>query len=214
MKINTYIWDMDGTLINSYPAIIKEVMETLDLFGVKREESDAYNYIIRYSVKELMQKIADEENMKFEDLYGKFHELQTAETMMIEPMPHAAETLRQLVEAGGRNLVFTHRGRSAQRLLDTCGLAEYVDECLSVGGDIPRKPAPGGILYLVDKYGLDKEQCCYVGDRMLDMESAKNAGVTSILYDPFGVYSDAEKGELVDVRVADLQEISEQNKNC
>ncbi len=212
MKHTTYIWDMDGTLINSYPAIIKEVMETLEFFKIQRNEQECHKYILRYSVKELMQKIAQEEGVTFEKLYGKFHELQTAETMPIEAMPQARETLRRIVENGGRNLIFTHRGKSTKRLLETCGLMEYVEEYLSVGGDIPRKPAPGGILYLLNKHGLTKEESCYVGDRMLDMESAKNAGVTSILYDPFDVYANTqtEPGDfttLVDVRVANLWDI-------
>lgn len=47
-----------------------------------------------------------------------------------------------------------------------------------------RKPDPEGLNYLIEKHMLVRDVTFYVGDRQIDIESANNAGVKSILYLP------------------------------
>ena len=68
-------------------------------------------------------------------------------------------------------------------MLEETGLAPFFEEVVSVADGFPRKPAPDGLDYLVDKYGLDRRRTYYVGDRDVDARCAKNAGVGSILLD-------------------------------
>ena len=70
----------------------------------------------------------------------------------------------------------------------------------------PRKPAPDGIAYLMHKYALNAARCFYIGDRSLDMEEARNAGIQSILYRPAGSPVEPTGGETYIVR--DLLEIT------
>ena len=44
------------------------------------------------------------------------------------------------------------------------------------------KPAPDGVLYLLDKYGLDREDTLMTGDRELDVMAGKNAGTYGCLF--------------------------------
>ncbi len=69
----------------------------------------------------------------------------------------------------------------------------------------PRKPEPDAIDYLVGKYGLERKNTFYVGDRSLDMECAANAGIGGILYRPEGSYTDPVGTE--QFIVTDLMEI-------
>ena len=39
------------------------------------------------------------------------------------------------------------------------------------------KPNPEGLLWVVDRLGLDKKQVSYVGDSIVDVQTAQNAGV-------------------------------------
>ena len=63
-------------------------------------------------------------------------------------------------------------------------MASFFREVVTSQSGFARKPAPDGILYLVEKYGLEPENTYYVGDRSMDMECAKNAGVSGILFLP------------------------------
>ena len=67
-------------------------------------------------------------------------------------------------------------------ILKQTGLASCFTEVVTALSGFPRKPEPDGILYLTEKYRLDKKHCFYVGDRSLDVEAAINAGISSILY--------------------------------
>ena len=99
-------------------------------------------------------------------------------------MPHAKETLAALTEEGNRCFVYTHRGASCRTILENTGLLPYFTEIVTALDGFKRKPEPDAILYLMDKYALDRESCYYVGDRSLDIEAAVNAGIGSILYLP------------------------------
>lgn len=63
------------------------------------------------------------------------------------------------------------------------GCNVFVEVVTSENGFQP-KPSGEGVTYLVEKYGLDRQNTAYVGDRTLDVQCAKDAGVKAILYVP------------------------------
>ena len=52
----------------------------------------------------------------------------------------------------------------------------------SDNSNFKRKPDSYSIDYLTDKYGLDRNDTYYVGDRRIDMECSKNSKIKSIYY--------------------------------
>lgn len=97
-------------------------------------------------------------------------------------MKNALEVLQQLQNSGVEHYVFTHRGKTTIPVLDHLGLTGFFREILTSQSGFSRKPAPDAIDYLVAKYGLQKCSTYYVGDRSLDMQCAKNAGISGILF--------------------------------
>ena len=55
------------------------------------------------------------------------------------------------------------------------------DLALGERAEIPRKPAPDAIFFAIQCLGAKKEDCVYVGDSEVDVLTAKNAGIPSIL---------------------------------
>ncbi len=176
------IWDMDGTLVDSYPAIVPAVRETFASLGLERSEEELHAEVIRSSVRDLLNRTAAELGLDPAPVLAAFNELNDSRIAAIAPMPHAAEALSALRQAGHLNFVYTHRGASCPAILEQTGLAPYFTEAVTALAGFPRKPAPDGILYLVEKYALDPARCFYVGDRSLDVEAAENAGIGSILF--------------------------------
>ena len=121
--------------------------------------------------------------------------------------PHAQTVLHRLQEQGAKHFVYTHKGASAPAVLDRLGIGRYFTEVITAGHGFARKPDPEGVDYLVRRHGLDKDQCFYVGDRMIDMECAANARIKSILY----LYSQSSllAKDLATYCVQDLQDILE-----
>ena len=177
-----FIWDMDGTLVDSYPAIVPAAQRACAEFGADYSAAFIRDFVIRTSVGTLLEQVAAEQGTALAPLKARFDALNDGSIAAIRPIPHARETLEALAQAGHRNFVYTHRGASCLAILAQTGLAPYFTEVLTALSGFPRKPEPDATLYLLDKYGLDRAQSFYVGDRRLDVEAAVNAGVGSILF--------------------------------
>lgn len=178
----SFIWDMDGTLVDSYPAIVPAVMDTLAGFGLRYAEPEIHAEVIGSSVQAMLERIAGEVGLDPGALKSAFGRLNDTRIDAIRPMPHCAESLEALQRAGHRHFVYTHRGRSCRAILENTGLARYFTELVTALNGFPRKPEPDGILYLMEKYKLALRDCFYVGDRSLDAEAAERAGIGCILY--------------------------------
>ena len=178
----SFIWDLDGTLFDSYPAIVPSAREICAEAGVFYEESYVRDFVLRTSVNDLLRRVAEEKDLAFEPLKAAFNARSDSRWASIQAIPHARETLAALRAAGCRSFVYTHRGASSFAILENTGLAPYLDEVLTSESGFPRKPDPAAILYLLDKYALDPAETYYVGDRRLDMEAAQRAGIGGILF--------------------------------
>ena len=181
MPNNAFLWDMDGTLVDSYPAIVPVAQQICAEEGLHYSADYLHAYVIRSSVGALLEQIASELGRDPAPIKARFNALNDQCIDASRPMPHAAETLAALVAAGHRNFVYTHRGASCPAILAHTGLAPYFTEVLTALSGFPRKPRPEALLYLMEKHGLDPARCFYVGDRSLDVEAAENAGIGSIL---------------------------------
>lgn len=201
------IWDLDGTLVDSYPSIIPAAQELCRELGLDYSAEYIYDCAMRFSIGTLLEAAAAEKGMEAAPLKARFNAINDTRIDLIRPIPHAAETLAALCAAGHRSFIYTHRGASCGPILERCGLTPYFTEVLTALSGFPRKPAPEGILHLMQKYALDPERCCYIGDRGLDMLAAKNAGIKRILYQPTG--SPVEAGGSETFVIRDLRELPE-----
>ena len=184
MQSFALIWDLDGTLVDSYPSIIPAAQKVCADHGLFYSVEEIYSESLRFSVGSFLEKAAAEHGTDSAPLKAIFNELNDTRIDQIQPMPHAEKTLDALRRDGHQSFVFTHRGASCQVILEHTQLSFYFTEIVTALSGFPRKPSPEGIQYLIQKYTLKKENCFYIGDRCLDMEAARNAGIRSILYLP------------------------------
>lgn len=205
MRTLAFIWDMDGTLADSYSAIVPAAQDCLAAFGIDAEYHALYADLIRSSVADVLERAAAERGLDPAAMKAAFAPLNDSRIHDIPAMPCAGETLAALRQAGHRHFVYTHRGASCATILAQNGLTPYFTEVVTALNGFPRKPAPDGIRYLMEKYGLSPADCFYVGDRRIDMEAAANAGIGGILYLGPGSPGAADGRETYLVR--DLREI-------
>lgn len=178
----SFIWDLDGTLFDSYPAILPSAWETCREFGLDLAMKEIRDVVLRYSVKELLRRASIKLNADQDAMQKRFDELSVSRIDRITSMPHAEEVLSTLKDHGCEHFVYTHRGESTFQILDNLGLTVYFTEILTRDSGFPRKPDPKAVLHLMEKYHLDPDRTYYVGDRNLDMQAAENAGIKKILY--------------------------------
>ena len=175
-----FIWDLDGTLLDSYEAILSGIEETFRQFAIPYHKEEVRSYILKYSVQDLLVQVAEERKLDVEVLNQVRAQSLAEKNAQVVLIPGAREMLDWTDQVGIRNFVYTHKGDNALTILRDLGLESYFTEILTSQSGFARKPSPEAATYLLDKYQLDPEKTYYIGDRTLDVEFAQNSGIQSI----------------------------------
>ena len=89
--------------------------------------------------------------------------------------------IAMFVAEGGRNFLVSHRNHLVLEILDKAEIASYFTEVVTSENGFARKPSPDGFLYLIKKY--DIKHGLVIGDRQIDIEAGKAAGLDTLLVD-------------------------------
>lgn len=176
----TFVWDLDGTLIDSYPAILGALEVTYAHYGWLFEREQVADYILAYSVAQLLEELADEYQMEKETLKVFYSEELKKRDGDLQLFSEARATLEWTREKGIQNFIYTHKGKNTLHVLSMLGIEEFFEEVLHSQSGFERKPDPAAMNYLVAKYDLDRSHTYYIGDRYLDMTFAIQSGIKSI----------------------------------
>lgn len=179
-----FIWDLDGTLLDSYEVIVSSLQDTFQEFGLAVSKEILLRGAIQGSVSALISDAQAHTGIPFDRIKIRYSQISGERKLRITRMPHGKEILELLSRAGAENFVFTHRGATTKAVLDHLELTDCFREVVTSLNGFPRKPAGDAVKYLMEKYELDPNKTFYVGDRSIDMECAKNAGVRGVLYLP------------------------------
>lgn len=176
----TFIWDFDGTLVQSY-GVIEEVLERLyKQYNLPFDMERVSAYIIETSVGQLLRDLSLQYDLSFEELLTFFNREQEARDDLITLMPHAKEVLDWTRVQGIQNIIYTHKGATTGQVLERLGVSSYFTEIVTSANSFKRKPDSEAVDYLIEKYQLDKNSTYYIGDRKLDVDLAQNAGILSL----------------------------------
>ena len=181
-----FIWDLDGTLLESYEVIVSSLYRALQAHGIFISEEQIRKEVITGSVKGFISLISERTEVPFDQINSLYSRLADEGKYDITANKDAGEILRFIKGQGMLNYVFTHRGPNALIILQNIGLLDWFDEVITRQDGFARKPDPAAVNYLVEKHELDRERTFYVGDRTIDIDCAVNAGIASILYLPEG----------------------------
>ena len=187
MGFRNLIWDFDGTILDTYPEITQGFINVLKKdYGIEYDYDQAYS-LAKSSITFCIESLADEFNIETEEFSENFKKRYFGElTFEDKPFEGVEEVLEYTSKRGG-NFLITHRGsESLNEFLTRNNLKKYFIEIVSADEDFPLKPDPTSFNYIINKYKLKKEETLGVGDRILDIEAARRAGIKSCFFDPDG----------------------------
>jgi phosphoglycolate phosphatase-like HAD superfamily hydrolase len=181
--IRNILWDLDGTLFDTYPAITYAISKTLNEMGL----SVALNVIdglahqsLDHCVKTLSQRFKLDPSLlqeRFAESYRMVNPVNQP------PFLGVREVCELLQTRGGWNGIITHRRvQSTKRLLDAHNMTSYFDDIYSVEQGYPRKPDPAMALAALEKYAMQPDETLLIGDRDLDIQARRAAGVPTCLF--------------------------------
>ena len=197
-----YIFDLDGTLVDSMPVGIGIVLGFLDERGISYPD-DIVTTLTPLGYKGSAKYIADHltGGYQVEQIYEYFK----AETLRAygETIPLKAnvkETLEGLKERGYRLNVLT---ASPQLLTDICtkrlGVYDLFENVWSIEAFGLSKADEGIYLEAAKRLGVSPEECIMADDNLNVLKTAKKVGMATV-----GVYDDSSKDVMEEMRqVAD-----------
>lgn len=209
-SLNRYaavLFDFDGTLADSYAAIAASVnhvraqrrMAELSIDEVKRYVGRGADYLLTHTVPG--GNLADDL-----DCYRAHHP--GVMLTMTHFLPGAAALLTALHQAGKKIGLCSNKPRLfSQKLLEHLEVAACFDVVLGPEDVAHPKPAPDMIQRAIERLALPAEQVLYVGDMVVDIQTARAAGVTIWCV----ATGSEERGALVNAKpdrlLADLREM-------
>lgn len=180
MTKQALIWDLDGTLLDSYDAILAGLEETYASYQLPFDRASIKDYILKHSVQDLLVAVAAEYQLDVTDLNHRRAESLAEKNAQVLLMDGARDVLSWAKDAGIEQFVYTHKGENALVILQDLGLESFFTEILTSQSGFARKPNPEAAIYLMKKYGLHPEKIYYIGDRSLDIDFARNSQIQSI----------------------------------
>ena len=180
MQKTAFIWDLDGTLLDSYEAILSGIEETFAQFSIPYDKEQVREFILKFSVQDLLVQVAEERKLDVEMLNQVRAQSLAEKNAQVVLMPGARDVLAWAEESGIQQFVYTHKGDNALTILRDLSLESYFMEILTSQSGFARKPSPEAATYLIDKYQLNHDNTYYIGDRTLDVKFAQNSGIQSI----------------------------------
>ena len=183
MKYQAVLFDMDGTVLDTLDDLCDSINHSLAEFSlpqVSREHvrqclGNGAAFLVSHSIPAGSSPELEADVLAFYKPWYDAHCLiKTAPYEGILPM------MQSLKEQGLRLAIISNKpDRAVQELSDAFfpGLLE-----LSVGESpsVRRKPAPDTVLTAASQIGLSVDQCVYVGDSEVDLQTARNAGMDCI----------------------------------
>lgn len=181
--IKNILWDLDGTIFDTYPAITYAISKSLNELG----HSLALNVIdglarqsIDHCMETLSQRFKLDPNLLRAQFAKSYREVSPEKQI---PFPGVREVCDWIHERGGINVIITHRAvASTQKLLAVHSLTSCFDDILSTEQGYPRKPDSAMVFAALEKHNLLPDETLMVGDRELDIQSGAAAGIHTCLF--------------------------------
>jgi phosphoglycolate phosphatase len=175
-RFPVYLFDIDGTLLDSARDICGAVQQVLDTTICPPVSFEFLKSYIGLHLINLFEDLfPDYTAEQIDQLIQQYRAFYPARGHKLTSIyPGAAEALASL---GGRKATATTKGTPTTRaILDQFGLLPYFDHVQGTDG-FPCKPAPDVILTALAGLDAKPEECLMVGDSPADMEAGKRAGV-------------------------------------
>jgi HAD superfamily hydrolase (TIGR01549 family) len=177
------IWDFDGTLFDTYPAISGSLDGALRKHGIIEDMNEIVS-LCKITLQTAIDHYCAKYNLNPDEIFQGYIEFyQTISMEQIPPYPGVFELLEFCRDSGRKNYIITHR--PLDLLMDhlTYYHLEHFFEFMITSDDgYIRKPDPESFVALRDKFDLPTALTLAIGDRDLDILAAKGAGFKTCLY--------------------------------
>ena len=210
-KLQAFIFDMDGVIIDSEPIHSRVKMETFRHFGIDFDESRLSSYMGGTSGLIFKDVVAESGRTDITPemltAYKHKHYLGVLQSGGIDPVEGTRELIRALHEAGvPLGLATSSHPPVMNAILDNFEIRKYFTSVIS-GGELPEsKPNPAIYLISAERLGAKPENCCVLEDTTNGILAAKRAGMYCIAFhNPHSGEQDLSLADRVVEKIAEIE---------
>ena len=185
MTYQTYIFDLDGTLLDTLGDLAAAVNYALRTHNMPEHSIDDVRRFVGNGVRKLMKRAIPngEANPDFEAAFATFREYYMHHSLdTTKPYTGISEALKALKSKGCRLAVVSNKMMAATQELCRHFFPDTIEVAIgeNEAAGIRKKPAPDTVIAALKALGVGQEGAAYVGDSDVDIETARNSGLPCI----------------------------------
>ncbi|NWF84357.1 MAG: HAD-IA family hydrolase [Bryobacteraceae bacterium] len=175
-QFKLYLFDVDGTLLDSASDICGAARDALAEHGVTGLSEEYLRSFIGYHLFELFDEVLPSyDRAQKEQLLARYRQIYLArQHSSTRVYPGVEEMLASL--PGLKSTATTKSSETARGVLTLFNLISHFDHVQGTDG-FPSKPNPDVVLRSLDHFGVAAEDALLIGDAAPDMEAGRRAGV-------------------------------------
>jgi len=183
MNIDAYLFDLDGTLLDTLPDLVFLTNKVLDEWGFPNHTSEEINSYVGNGARMLLKRAAPEgtSDQAIDDMMARWKALYPEYGhQYTTPYEGMSEALDILKLQGMKLGVLSNKFDAATQAVIAEHFPGVFDLVRGEAPDVPRKPDPTGLLNMAMALGVEPEHVAYVGDSGSDMTVALRANALPV----------------------------------
>lgn len=188
VRLTTFLFDLDGTLIDSIDLILRSYRHTMEVHYGSAPSDDHWMAGLGTPLWVQFRQFTEDE-AQIQAMVATYREYNLAHhDELVQPYDGVVDRVRALAAGGARlGLVTSKMRQGALRGLRLVGLEDAFDAVVGSDEVTHPKPHPEPVLRALDLLGAEPATAVFVGDSRHDIECGRAAGVrtAAVLWGPF-----------------------------
>lgn len=183
MIYDTYIFDLDGTLLDSLTDLAISCNYALRINNMPERTIDEVRCFVGNGVKKLMERAIPNglQNPAFEKTYADFRQHYLVHNLdNTKPYPGIIPLLKRLHSEGKNIAVVSNKFYAATQDLVKHFFGEYITVAIGERENIRKKPAPDTVFEALRQLSASLSGAVYIGDSDVDVMTARNCNIPCI----------------------------------
>ena len=179
--LNTIIFDLDGTLLDTLGDLSNSVNYALRKHGLPERSLSDIRAFLGNGIRHLMTCAVGKgqvDELHFEEVFQTFRSHYVEHCLDLTcPYPGIMPLLEALKRRGVKMAIVSNKLHPAVQELNTHFFNEYITSAVGESATVRRKPNPDAVLTALRELDSKPEEAIYVGDSEVDLDTAQNAGL-------------------------------------
>ena len=173
------VFDLDGTLVDTIGLIVASYQHAFQTVLGRQEDEVLIRSWIGQPLARTFRSVSPEHADQLGATYLEWNQANTGR--LLRRYAGVETMMAALAEAGVGVAVATSKLKGpAQTAVRLAGLAGVVDILVTLEDTDRHKPDPQPLLHALERLGAQPDQAVYVGDAVVDVQAARNAGMAAI----------------------------------